>query len=205
MTDPDLRNLAALWQHSDGTEQELTADLVRKAKLKARLLGYADLALAVLLVTATVLGVLLKPGVPTAIFALLLIAATLWLGWKRRGLRQMALTLDATDRHSFIESAVKLATANLRRVSLSLYVLPLFIALPILFKLSYRHGGHPDLILAALGDLAVSTRGMVIAGLVAIAVAALIRSRRRIRAELGRLDALQRTYRDEAILDDQVG
>lgn len=203
MNRPDFDEFAALWHDaSDPDEQERIGALARSARRRGRLLAYADVATGGLLVLGVVLGFVMQPGPATAIIAGLLIAATLWANWKRRALRQMTSTLGSSDRGSYLEIATRNANANLRRLLLSLYLVPIFALMAILFKLSLRQGGKLEHPLEALGQWAISTRGIF--GLIGIAViiALLLRSRRKVKAELRRLENLGRDYRDEAALDE---
>ena len=201
MTDPDLRELAELWQQPDGDAQELFEAVARKARFRARFLGYADLALGLLLVAGMVLGTIMVPGPVTAGIAVLLISATIWVSFKRRALRQMSLTLDTNDRHSFIRVAARSARANYRRLTLGLWLFPPFALLAVLFKLSWRQGGELHDPLQALALWAVSTRGIIGLCGIAVIVGLLLRSWRKTRAEIRRLEALDRDYRDEDRMD----
>lgn len=203
MSQPDFEEYAALWHAApDPDEQERIGALVRGARRRGRLLGYADLAMGALVVLCTGLGFVMQPAPATAIIAGLLIASTLWVSWKRRALRQMTRTLGSSDRGSFLEIATRNATANLRRLVLSLYLLPIFALMAVLFKISIRHGGKLEHPLAALAEWAISTRGTFSLIGIAVIMALLLRSRRKVKAELRSLENLGREYRREAALDE---
>src|SRR5687768_8962765 len=145
MTDPELQELADLWQQPDAAEAEKFKALARRARRQGRFLGYADWALAFVLVGGSLFALLAAPGPLTTFSALALLVATIWLTWQRRRLRQMASTLDTADRQAFIESSVRSARANLRRVTLSIVALPPLVILALLSKMSFRRGGYlPD-------------------------------------------------------------
>jgi Flp pilus assembly protein TadB len=203
MTDPDLKDLADLWQQEpDPAEQRLFEAVARKVRRRARFLAYVDVAMAVILVAAMVLGFVLEPGAGTAVIAGLLIVSTLWLSWKRRSLRQMSRTLDTSDRPSFIASSIRNAKADMRRIVISMWMLPALALMAILFKLNLRHGGRLEDPLGALAQWAVSPRGMFGITGIAIIMALLLRSRRKIKAELRHLDELDRNYGVELGLDE---
>lgn len=197
MSGTDFDEIAALWQESGQDDRAALDALAARARRQAKLLGYADVAMGVLLATGMVLGVLMEPAPTTGVIALLLITATLWVNWKRRGLRQMTLTLESSDRESFFRIATRTANANLRRLLLSMYLVPAFMLLAILFRLSIRNGGRLDRPFQLLAEWAVSLRGMAIIAVVFIVIALQLRARRRVKAELRRLQALALSYRDE--------
>ena len=204
MTDPDLKELADLWQQPDAGEQAAFETIARKARFRARFLRFTDVALAAVLVIGMVLGFLLKPQPLSALIALLVIAATVWLVWARARFHHISRTLDTSDRESFLASSKRSARAGLRRVNLSLTFFPLLALLAVLSKLSSREGGqlvHP---LETLAAWTASPRGVVVISLVAIIVFFLYRSRQNFIGELRRLDALNDAYREEARLEDRA-
>jgi hypothetical protein len=197
MTDPELHELAELWQQPDEAEAEKFQALARRARRRGRYLGYADWALALLLVGGSLLALLASHGPLTTITAIILLVATVWLTWQRRRLRQMARTLDTADRQGFIESSIRGARANLRRVTLSIVALPPFVIVALLTKISLRQGGHVADPGGALLAWAQSTRGMISLAVFALIIALSVRSILRIRNELRRLETLRRAYEDE--------
>ena len=203
MTDPDLMEFADLWQQEPTAEErahfEEAAGRVRR---QGRLLAFADVAFALVIVVGMILGFFLQPGTYSAIIAGLFIVATVWLSLQRRKVRNMARTLDTTDRQAFIASSIRNANASLRRVWLSLCFLPTFVLLAVLFKLNMRSGGHLEHPLTALASWAFSMRGVIIlAGLVIIS-GILIRAWRKCRAELRRLRELEGAYQRATTQDD---
>ena len=206
MTDPDLMEFAELWQQEPSAEEraefEAAAQRVRR---QGRFLAFADVALAAVLISGMILGFYLQPGTYSAMIAGALIVATVWLSLQRRKVRNMAKTLDTTDRHAFIASSIRNANASLRRIVLSLWFLPIGALLAVLFKLNMRSGGQLDDPLTALGNWAVSTRGVIGLTGMAILIAFLLRARRKCRREIARLKELEGAYRRARTLDDEGG
>jgi len=197
MTDPELQDLAELWQQPDAAEAEKFQLLARRARRRGRFLGYADWALALVLVGGSLFALLASHGPLTTFAAVGLLVATIWLTWQRRRLRQMASTLDTADRQAFIASSVRSARANLRRVTLSIIALPPLVILALLSKMAFRRGGYvsdPGPILLAWAQ---STRGMISLAIFALIIAWSLRSALRIKKELRHLESLRRAYEEE--------
>jgi hypothetical protein len=206
MTDPELMDFAELWQSEPTAEERVEFEAAaRRVQTQGRFLAFADIAFAVVLVSGMILGFFLQPGPISAVIAGLFIVATVWLSLQRRKVRNMARTLDTTDRHAFIASSLRNANASLRRVVLSMCFLPTFGLLAVLFKINMRSGGHLEHPLTALADWAVSTRGVIVLGGLAIIMAFLVRAWRKCRAELRRLRELDGAYQRATKLDDQGG
>lgn len=205
MTDQEFDEFAALWQAPDPAEQEALQALARKVRRKGKLLSYVDAALFILLAGGLVLGVATRPSAAMMTIAIPFILATMVVTWKRRAIRQMSRTLETTDRKAFLESSIRIATANLRRGTLSLTFLPLGVVLAILFKIAMRNEGRIPDPLAALAQWAGSTRGLVTMAIMTVIIAFLLRSRRRIKAELRRLKQLREEYAEEAIRNRENG
>lgn len=197
MTDPELHELAELWREPDPAEAEKFQALARRARRRGRYLGYADWALALVLVGGSLFAFLTSPGPLTTAAAIGLLVATVWLTWQRRRFRQMARTLDTRDRQSFIESSVKSARANLRRVTLTVIALPPLVILALLSKMSLRRGGPVSDPGQVLLDWAQSPRGMISIAIFATLIALSLRSIIRIRDELRRLRNLRQAYEEE--------
>jgi hypothetical protein len=204
MREPGFEELADLWQDRDDGNREAFEVLARRARLKGRLLGYADLALLILLVVGIVPGIFMAPNALTIAMALLLLAATLWLSWARRRHRQMAATLNTSDPAAFLESSVANVNANLRRVNLSLLLMPLLVAMAVVFKGSQRSRGGLETLPQGILEWASLPRTWVGFAIVFILVVALFRSRRRLRRELGSLESLRLDYERERQLDVQI-
>jgi hypothetical protein len=205
MTDPELQELADLWQQPDAAEAETFKALARRARRHGRYLGFADWALAFVLVGGSLFALLASPGPLTTFAALLLLVATVWLTWQRRRLRQMAGSLDTADRQAFIESSVRSARANLRRVTLSVVTLPPFVVAALLMKMAVRRGGRVADPGRVLLDWAQSPRGMISLAIFALLIALCLRRIFRIRNELRRLRNLSRAYEEENRADDRAG
>lgn len=197
MTDPDLQELATLWQQQDPAEAEKFQRLARRARRRGRLLAYADWALAIVLVGGCLFALVGSKGSLTTISAILLLVLTVLLTWQRRKLRQMASGLDTGDRQAFIKSSVRSARANLRRVTLSVIALPPFVVTALLMTKSAKLNGQPFDPIQILLAWAQSTRGMISMGIFALISSLSIRSILRIRAELRHLESLRRAYEEE--------
>lgn len=197
MIDPELQELAELWCEPDAAEAEKLQVLARRARRRGRWLGYADWALAFVLVGGSLFALVAAPGPLTTGAAFLLLVTTVWLTWQRRRLRQMASTLDTADRQAFIESSVRSARANLRRVTLTVIALPPLVIFALLTKMAARRGGYVDDPGRVLLDWAQSPRGMISLAIFASLIALSLRSIFRIRNELRRLRKLRRAYEEE--------
>ncbi len=197
MTDPELQELAELWREPDPAEAGKFQALARRARRRGRYLAYADWALALVLVGGSLFAILASPGPLTTGAAIGLLVATIWLTWQRRRLRQMANSLDTTDRRGFIESSIKSARANLRRVTLTVIALPPLVILALLSKMSFRRGGPVTDPGQVLLDWAQSPRGMISLAIFALLIALSLRSIMRIRNELRRLRSLRGDYEEE--------
>lgn len=191
MNDQEFDQMVALWNEPDPEEQAHFERLARKARQQGRLLAYADLAWFVLLVGGSAFAALLAPGPVTMAAAVLLLIATVWLTWRRRKYRQMARTLDTTDRASFLQSSVRNARANLRRVTLSIIAFPLLVPLAKFLKLSFVTGGDISEMPGILSEWAQSLRGSLTIVVLTLVLAYMVRSRLRIKMELRRLEELR--------------
>jgi hypothetical protein len=195
MREPGFEEFADLWQDPDDGTQEAFEALARRARRQGRMLAYMDISLVVLLIGSTAFGAMMTPSKPAMAAAVALVAATVWLTWKRRKMRQMNATLNTGSRDDFLGSSIRIANANLRRVTLSIAFFPVMVGLALVFNLVRRgHFAHP---LLAIGEWAHSYRGMISLTGVAVVLAFTIRSRRRVKAELRRLEALRADYDEE--------
>ena len=196
MREPGFDDLADLWQNPEEADREAFEALARRARRRGRALAYADWALAAVLVGGSCFALLASPGRLTTVAAVLLLVATIWLTWHRRRLRQMAGTLETADRQTFIASSVRIARANLRRVTLSLVALPPLVLFALFSKMSAR--ADPGRFLL---DWAQSPRGMISLAVFAALIALSVRSILRIRNELARLEKLRQAYEQESRAD----
>jgi hypothetical protein len=197
MREPGFEDLADLWQDREEGDREVFEALARRARRKGRILGYADLAFVLLLVGGVILSIFMTPNPMTIGFAILLLAATLWLSWTRRRMRQMAGTLNTSDPVAFLESSVANVKANLRRVNLSCVLLPPLVAMAIAFKGSQHSQGGIGHLPQGIVLWASSPRAWIALGVVLLVALSLIRSRRKLREELSRLESLQLEYEEE--------
>ncbi len=199
MIGPDLDELATLWKGDpDPAEQARMEALASKARRRGRLLGYADVVLAVLVVGGAIFGAFLVRGPVTMAAALLLVVGTIWFTVKLRATRQMSRTLSTRDRESFIESSVQNARANLRRFTISLIFVPVLVPIVIVWKVSLRNGGRIPNPAEVMLDWAQSPRGIITMCLMTAAALFVIRYRGKIKRELRQLEQLRNAYREEA-------
>jgi hypothetical protein len=199
MNRPEFDEFAALWQDEpDQLEQAQIEAYVRSARRRGRLLAYADYAIALMLVGGFGIGAFISQSPLTLILAVLLMVAITWMTWKRRKIRQMALTLSTSDRESFIESSIRNVRANLRRQYIGIGSLPLVVPLALLFKVSFRTGGGPEEVLDAFVAWTHTIRAPITI-IVLIAIAGLsIRAIRKLKRELRQLERLRDGYREES-------
>ena len=201
MTDQEFEELAALWNEPSDEEQAQFEAMARKARLRGKLLAWADYAWFVLLVGGFAFAALVAPGPLTMAGAVFLVISITWLTWRRREYRHIARTLDTSDRASFLESSKRVARANLRRVTLSIAAFLVLVPIALVLRISFRVGGRAEDLPAALAAWATSLRGIaVLTGLVLV-LAYTIRSRMRIQAELRRLEDIRRAEEEEAMLE----
>lgn len=200
MSDLDFDELARLWQASDTSEQEATEALAQKVKIRARLLGLRDTMLLIVLIVSLVVDILLRPGPATEAIGAAVIAIGLWLNWRLRVARQAAL--QTSNRPHFLRLALDDAKARRIRALLSMILLPCFALLAILFKVSYRNGGHLDHPLHDLAAWTVSTHGIIVIPTIVILMLYLTQSYRKIIREYQSIKELQIEYREESILDE---
>ena len=201
MREPGFEDLVDLWQDSEEGNREAFEALARRARRKGRLLAYADFALVLLLLGGLVPGILMAPNPMTIAAAILLLIATLWLSWTRRRYRQMSAALNTSDPASFLESSVANVMANLRRVNLSLVLIAPLLVMVALFKGSQRSRGGIETLPQGIVEWLGSPKTWAGLIIVALIVLAMIRSRRRLREELGRLESLRLDYERERLRD----
>src|SRR5687768_2375150 len=204
MIGPDLDELATLWQgEPDPAEKARMEALAAKARRRGRLLAYADVVLAGLVIGGAIFGAFLVRGPVTMGAGLLLVIGTVWFTMKLRAARQMSLTLSTRDRESFIESSMRNARANLRRYTLGLIFVPVLVPIVLVWKVSLRNGGRMPNPLEVMLDWAQSSRGIITMCLMAAAAAIMLRSQQKIKRELRQLERLRSAYREEASRDEE--
>lgn len=197
MREPGFEDLADLWQDGEEVDREVFEALARRARLKGRLLAYADFALLILLLGGLVPGILMAPNRTTIAAAILLLVATLWLSWTRRRYRQMAATLNTSDPAAFLESSVANALANLRRVNLSLVLMAPLVAMVAVFKGGQRSRGGIETLPEGIWEWLGTPKTWIGLTIVFLIVLAMFRSRRRLHAELVKLERLRLDYEEE--------
>ncbi len=197
MREPGFEDLAELWQDGEEGDREVFEAMARRARRRGRLLGYADLGLIVLLVGGVLSSVFMTPNPTSIVIAVPLLIATVWLSLTRRRLRQMSATLDTSDPATFLESSIVNAKANLRRVNLSLMVMPPVVAMAAVFKGSQRNKGGIEDLPQGVWEWASSVRAMIALTIIFLIFLSVVWSRRRLRAELSRLESLRQDYEEE--------
>lgn len=198
MTDPDLQELAALWQEREEGEAAKFEQMARRARRQGRLLAWADVGLAVLLIGGSLFAILASPGPIATVAALVLLVATIWITWKRRKLRQMARTLDTSDREAFLANSVRNARADLRRVTLSLAALPPLVIVSLFMKMGMRAGAGTVNPVEYIMNWAQTPRGLFSLTMFLLISLYMLRTRRRLKAELRWLEELRADYENEA-------
>jgi hypothetical protein len=204
MTDPDLQDFADLWTQADAAEQEAFERMARKARLRGRIFAYLDFAAVAFIIGITVFGFVARPGTVTMIAAIGLIVTTLIVTRKRRQIRQMARALDTASRQAFIETSISNASANLRRNRLGLAFFPLGVVLALTYKMAVRTGGRSELMLGSFVEWIQTARGIISLILLALVFAWGLRSARRAKLELQRMQELRSVYA-EADRNDEDG
>lgn len=201
MREPGFDDLADLWQGEEEGDREAFEAMARRARRRGRLLGYADIGLFVLLVGTVLSSIFMSPNPTSLVVGVLLLITTIWVSWTRRRLRQMSRALDTSDPAGFLESCVANARANLRRVKITLFTVPLFTVLAAVFKGSQRsRGGLEDLPRGML-EWASQGRAMIVLAVISLIFLSVLWSRRRLLVELRRLEALRRDYEEESRRD----
>jgi hypothetical protein len=199
MNRPDFDELAELWQGDpDPGEQARFEAYARAARRRGRLLGYLDYSVAFILLIMLVGGAFISPTPLTVAIAVPLMIAITWLTWVRRRVREMTMTLNTADRASFIESSLRNASANLRRNTIGLASLPFVVPVAIAFKVSMRTGGGPQEFWEALAHWVQTTRAPLTLLALLVWAALSLRRRRKLKAEIRRLEGLRRGYEAEA-------
>ncbi|HEX2764761.1 MAG TPA: hypothetical protein VHM92_13075 [Allosphingosinicella sp.] len=194
MIDPDLQELAELWQEPEVRSLEFE-EAARRARRQGKLLAYADLAFFVMIVGGSAFAALSAPGPVTMIAAVFLLIGTVWLTWTLRKIRQMRRTLDTRD--TFLASSVQNARSDLRRATLSIIAFPLLVPAALLIKVAFRTHSDISHPLAILTTWAQSTRGILTLCALSLVIAYQLRSRMKAKGELRRLEQLRQAYAEE--------
>jgi hypothetical protein len=206
MNRPDLDEFTALWRIAPDPEEQARLDAyARSARRRGLFLAYIDYAVAFLLIGVSVIGAFISHTPLTLAASVVIVIVTIWMTWRRRALRQMALTLHTSTREGFIESSLRNARANQRRVTLSLTTIPFLVPLALTFKVSIRTGGGPEEVLQAFVEWTQTTRALITVVVLLIIAGLSLRSRRRLQEEIRRLESLRRGYELEADQDSKEG
>ncbi|HEX9947847.1 MAG TPA: hypothetical protein VGA98_09935 [Allosphingosinicella sp.] len=199
MNRPEFDELAELWQDElDPLEQARMEANARAARRRGRLYDYLEYFLGIALVAIFVAGSFITASPLTIAVGVPLMIGITWLTWRRRALRQMARTLNTSDRAAFIESSLHYARANLRRNTIGLVSIPLLVPMALAFKVSLRTGGGPHEVWQALLQWSQTPRAAITILLLTILGGFTVLSRRKIRREIRRLEQLRRGYELEA-------
>jgi F0F1-type ATP synthase assembly protein I len=199
MNRPDFDEFAALWQDEPDplAQAQMEAD-ARRARRRGRLFDFLEYVFGILLVGIFIGGAFISTSPLTMVVAVPLMLGIGWLTWRRRALRQMARTLNTSDRAGFIDSSMRNARADLRRNTMGLAFLPLLVPIAFVFKVSLRTGGGVQAVLEALTVWMQTPRAPITIGVLIVIAGFTIRSRRRIHRELERLERLRIGYEIEA-------
>jgi hypothetical protein len=205
MNRPEFDEFAELWQEQPaGLEQVQMEVDASSARRRGRLYDYLEYGLGIALVAVFVAGSFIVANPLTIAVAVPLMIAITWLTWRRRALRQMARSLNTSNREAFIESSLRYARANLRRNTIGLASLPFLIPTALTFKVSMRTGGGPDEVWQAFLEWAQTPRAAITVVALAILGGFTLRSRRKVRLEIRRLETLRRSYAQEAEREDEA-
>ncbi|HEX8225678.1 MAG TPA: hypothetical protein VF605_17845 [Allosphingosinicella sp.] len=198
MTDPDLQKLAELWKEADSAEPPQAFEtMARKARRRGRIFAWLDVAAVTFILGTSLVGFLMEPGPVTMVAAIALVVTTLIVTRKRRQIKQMTRTLDTASRGAFIDTSISNAAANLRRTRLSLAFFPLGVVIALTYKMALRANGRTDLIPATFVEWVQTPRGIITMALLALLFAWGVRTARRTKRELRRLEELRAAYSEE--------
>lgn len=203
MTDAELERLALLWRRADPAERAMFEQVARRARLRARLIGYGDFVLFVVIFILLSVVVLRHWSLTSVATAIAILAVITWLNWRRRLYREQARTIDTSDRGRFLDTSITGARARLRALLLGLYLtLPLML-LTILFLISAEEGIGLDAAMAHVPGRLQSRRGVIFVLCFLLPVLWVIPVRKRVKAEIERLELLKRDYEEERRLDER--
>jgi lysylphosphatidylglycerol synthetase-like protein (DUF2156 family) len=197
MREPGFDELADLWQRPDDQEQEVFEALARRARRHGRLLAYVDIAQGIIIVGGVALGAFMAPHPTMIAAALLLVALTTVASWQQRKLRQMSSTLNTASRTAFLKSSMRYVTGKIRRATIAIVVSPTGMVLSVLYKMNLRDEHFWEHPLVDIGAWLMSWRALFGFSFMTLLLLWLSYSRRRSRAELRRLQQLERDYNEE--------
>jgi len=197
MREPGFEEFADLWQVPEENEREVFEALARRARWRGRLLAYADISLAVAIAATVAFAVFSTPHMGVIAPALLLLALVTGVTWQRRKLRQMSPTLNTDDRFAFLESSIRNANVNLRRVTLSIIITPPAGFLTTVYKRSLKDEHFWEHPLADMKIWATSWHGLFGFTVLTVILTMMIRSRRKFLRERRHLQQLADDYAAE--------
>lgn len=202
MNDAELERLASLWRQTDAAEQAMFEKLARKARLKARLISYGDSTTFAAILILIPLIVIRHWSLTSFAIGLVILAIVSWGNWRRRLYLRQSARIDTSRREAFLDSSILGARARLRTVLLGLYFAIPLLLLIMLFLISSKLGLGLGSTIALLPETLVSKRGSIIVLVFLLPMFWSILARRRIAAEIERLEALKRDYETERRLDE---
>lgn len=202
MNDAELERLASLWRQADPAEQAMFEKVARKARLKARLIGYGDSAMFAVLLIVLPLVVIRHWSVTSFTICLVILAIIVWGNWRRRLYREQSARIDTSRREAFLDSSIEGARARLRTVLFGLYMAIPLLLLTMLLLISSKLGVGLGPAIARLPETLASKRGLIVASFFLLPLIWSILARRRVAAEIERLEALKRDYEAEGRLDE---
>jgi len=197
MREPGFEEFADLWQDPADNEQEVFEALARRARRHGRLLAYGDIAWWVMIVATLALGSVMTPHPMAITAALLLVGFTTVISWQRRKLRQMSSTLNTASRSAFLESSMRYITGKMRRAMIGIVGSPIAMVLSVLYKMNLRDEHFWEHPLVDFGAWLMSWRAAFGFSFLTLVLLWLSTSWRRSRAELRRLQQLERDYNEE--------
>lgn len=202
MNRPDVDEFAALWQDEpDPLEQAQMEAYARTARRRGKLLDLIDYAYWIWFLVIFVLGSFISTIPLTIAFAVPLMLGLTWITLRRRRLRQMTRAMSTSDRAAFLETSLRSARANLRRTIIGLASIPFVVPAAVFFKVSIKTGGSLPEVWEAFLVWAQSPRAPVAITLLLIVAAFTVRSLRRTKAEIHRLETLREGYQVEEELE----
>ena len=201
MIDREMDELALLWSEAAALpeEEQIARSVAARVGWRAQMLRYADFVAAVGIAAGVALLVLTEGGGGAlGISGLMLVLATGWSTWKRQKLWEIETSAAAGGGAALLASAAASTRARLKRTNFSLLAVPLGVILGLWFGVGLHQPNMESLSELVAYAQAHAGRTVVTVGIVALLLVWLLHSRRSLRRELQRIDALRRDYDDEA-------
>lgn len=195
----EFDEFASLWrQEPTAEERRAFAEMAERSRRRALLVDRAELGLAGLLVLA-ILGVLvLSPEPATAVVGFIAVVGLSWSSWKRHILHQTSAASAGGTPENYVGQQIVAARAVLARTRLGLLFFWPFVLIGLLFGQSIREDGDlrgfVDQLVERVTDVPT---GPILTITLLLLYGMIIRSHRRLQAELVQLNLLQQDYRAE--------